>query len=254
MGRLSIVYAGVAALNRKSANLAENKRFQTLLGRCIVPATVSSLFPIPESQPPITTFSFGGYADSAQGLKGVSFWPRVGARVIDLIIHYIVGAFSMLLMGFMVGVAAAATHQPAGIIVHKMLAGTASAYLLAMVGALGYHTVCDAVHGSTLGKLIFSMTVVQEDGSPCRFKSAFIRNLAYFLDALFFGLVGYYAMKRDDTQQRYGDQWAHTIVCRKGDLPPEARRDGGRFLLGLLLACMADSAVIIGSLAIRLMA
>ena len=137
---------------------------------------MSSLLPVPESPVSTHSFSFGGYADSSQGLKGVTFWPRVGARVIDLVVHYIVGALSMLLMGIMVGVAAAATHQSGMRLVGKMVASTPLAFFLALVGALAYHTVCDAVHGSTLGKLICKMRVVQEDGSPCRFKAALVRN------------------------------------------------------------------------------
>ena len=61
-------------------------------------------------------------------------------------------------------------------------------------------------------------------------------------------------MKRDHTQQRYGDEWAHTIVCKKSDLPSEGQRSGGRFVLAFLLACMADSVVLIVSLMIRLTA
>ena len=157
-------------------------------------------------------------------------------------------------MGFLVAIAAAATHQPPMLLIHKMTGRSASAFLLAIVGALAYHTVCDAVYGSTLGKLIFSMVVVQEDGSPCRFKSALIRNLGYYVDALFFGLIGYYAMERDDTRQRYGDQWAQTVVCKRADLAPEKLRGGGRFVLGFLLACMADSAILMVSMVMRLIA
>ena len=36
------------------------------------------------------------------------------------------------------------------------------------------------MHDSTLGKLAFSTVVVQEDGSPCRFKSALVRELGLF--------------------------------------------------------------------------
>src|SRR4051812_48948380 len=181
---------------------------------------MSSILPIPDSPSPAESFSFGGYAEQTQGLKGVGFWPRVGARVIDIITHFLISLFAGGLMGFLVAIAAAATHQPPMLLIHKMTGHSASAFLLAIIGALAYHIACDAVHGSTLGKLIFSMVVVQEDGSPCRFKSALIRNLGYYMDALFFGLIGYYAMERDDTRQRYGDQWAQTVVCKRANLAP----------------------------------
>jgi hypothetical protein len=44
----------------------------------------------PEAAANIPAFSFGGYAGEAAGLAGVTFWPRVGARLIDLVVHYCV--------------------------------------------------------------------------------------------------------------------------------------------------------------------
>jgi len=43
-------------------------------------------------------------------------------------------------------------------------------------GSIAYHITCENIYGSTLGKLVFSLAVVQEDGSTCRFKGAFIRS------------------------------------------------------------------------------
>ncbi len=215
---------------------------------------MSSILPLPENPAPLESFSFGGYGEQSGKLRGSGFWPRAGARIIDLIVHFCISLFTALLMGFLVAIAAAATHAPAMLLIHKMTASGVSAFVLAIIGALAYHTVCDSVSGSTMGKLIFSMVVVQEDGSPCGFKSALIRNLAYYVDGLFFGLIGYSAMKRDEAQQRYGDEWAHTIVCKRSDIAPEKLRSGGRFALGFLLACMADASILIVSMLIRLMA
>ena len=82
---------------------------------------------------------------------------------------------------------------------------------MALLGSLAYRVICTSVHGSTLGKLAFSMVVAQEDGSPCRFGSATIRELGYFVDALFFGPIGYFAMQKTPQEQRHGDEWA----CRR---------------------------------------
>jgi len=86
------------------------------------------------------------------------------------------------------------------------------------------------------------MVVVQEDGTPCRFRSAIIRELAYFLDSLFFGLIAYFEMQKSMKEQRYGDEWAGTVVCKRSAVSPERLRGGGRFVLGLMLGIMADAA------------
>ena len=62
------------------------------------------------------------------------------------------------------------------------------------------------------------MQVIQDDGSPCRPKSAIIRELGYFVDAMFFGVIGYFAMRDDPEQKRHGDTWADTIVCKRANL------------------------------------
>jgi hypothetical protein len=71
--------------------------------------------------------------------------------------------------------------------------------------------------------------------------AALLRSFAYVVDSLFFGAVGYFAMKDDPQHQRYGDQWAHTIVCKRSQVRPENLYDGGRIVLALFLGIVADS-------------
>lgn len=188
-----------------------------------------------------TVPSFGGYAPAPGELQGVSFWPRVGARVIDLIIHYIVSFLSGILFVIMLVVASGGHASPVAMakLQHTGIAG----FLFALLGSLAYHVVFTTLHGSTVGKIALSMVVVQEDGSPCKFKSALIRELGYFVDALFFGLIGYSAMKNDTRQQRHGDNWAHTVVCKRALLPREKLRGGDRFAIALVFALIADAAL-----------
>jgi uncharacterized RDD family membrane protein YckC len=88
------------------------------------------------------------------------------------------------------------------------------------------------------------MQVVQDDGSNCRPKSAIIRELGFFVDTLFFGLVGYFAMREDPEQQRLGDEWADTIVCQRAQVPSTSQRAGTQFVLGLILGIAADIALL----------
>jgi hypothetical protein len=98
------------------------------------------------------------------------------------------------------------------------------------------------------------MVVVQEDGSPCRLKGAVVRSMGDLLDALFFGLVGYSATQKTLQEQRHGDEWAHTVVCKRSNASPGSLRGGGGFVMALFFAIMADAALIIAGLLLKLRA
>ena len=80
-------------------------------------------------------------------------------------------------------------------------------FFAGLCGYFAYQTICTSVHGSTLGKRLLSLEVVQDDGSRCRLRSAIIRELAFFVDSFFFGVVGYATMAGNDQHKRYGDRW-----------------------------------------------
>lgn len=190
--------------------------------------------------------SLSGYIPHPDALEGVSFWPRVLARIIDLVVHYINTYFAGFLFGFLLITAAKlAGHRgplrfgPGG--QFTLLAGS-------VLGLIMYHAVCEGLYGSTLGKLVLSITVVQEDGTPCRFGSALIRSFAYAIDQLFFGIIGYTCMQKSALEQRHGDEWAHTVVCRRSQVRDENRQGAGRFILAFLLALMVDAVFLLTGL------
>jgi uncharacterized RDD family membrane protein YckC len=190
--------------------------------------------------------SLYAYAGRPGALKGVTFWLRVVARLIDTAVHYCVALCSGLLVGFMVAVAVRLQHaSPAAFIRFGKGDSKLTLFVFALLGSVMLEIVCEGFHGSTLGKLIFGFVVVQEDGTPCRLGPAAIRSLAYFVDALFFGLIGYLAMQKTPQQQRHGDEWAHTVVCQRADVAPQDLRSFGHFVAVFLLAAMADAAFII---------
>jgi uncharacterized RDD family membrane protein YckC len=200
--------------------------------------------PIPPfSDAPATTpaFSFGGYAIQEVGLAGVSFGPRVGARVIDYVLHYCVTYAAGFLFSLLV-VAASGGHLPLWVMArfrHPGLFG----FLPGLLGLVVYNVICLSLHGSTLGKRLISSVVVQESGIRCRMMPAVIRELAYFVDSFFFGLVGYSAMQGSYQEQRYGDKWARTVVTKRANVTPEQLRGDGRFVVVLMLAVMTDAAM-----------
>jgi uncharacterized RDD family membrane protein YckC len=189
--------------------------------------------------------SLGAYVES--GLRGVSFWPRVLARVIDFVLHYVSGFIAGLLFVFLIAIAAGG--RPPIWALQRISHTHLPLFFAGLFGAIAYQVICTTISGSTLGKLLLSMQVVQDDGSPCHLKSAVIRELGYFVDGLFFGLIGYAAMKGDPKQKRHGDDWADTIVCMRAGLPPQSRPAAMKVVLGLMLGVFADIALLtLGSL------
>lgn len=81
------------------------------------------------------------------------------------------------------------------------------------MGALVLYTaISEQLGGATLGKYLTAMRVVKEDGSKLDLWGAWVRNLAFFVDGLFLGLVAYSAIARSNTGQRFGDEWGKTLV------------------------------------------
>lgn len=70
-------------------------------------------------------------------------------------------------------------------------------------------------NGQTVGKRVFGLRVINEDGSPARFLAVFVRNLVRVADFLpaFYGL-GLIAIVVSPRSQRLGDLAAGTFVVR----------------------------------------
>jgi hypothetical protein len=78
-----------------------------------------------------------------------------------------------------------------------------------------------------------------------------IRELGYFVDALFFGLVGYMEMTPPQ-EQRFGDEWAHTMVCKRSAVAPDTLRNAERFAAAFFFALAVDAAFIMTGMLLRI--
>jgi uncharacterized RDD family membrane protein YckC len=190
------------------------------------------------------------YGAQPGNIQGVTFWPRALARLIDLLVHFSVSFAAGIFFTIMLFIAAAG--HPSRLAIARLSRFSITAFVMALLGSIAYQAICEGVHGSSLGKLVLSMVVVQEDGSPCRLGSAVIRSFAYVIDGLFFGLIGYAAMQNSPQEQRHGDEWAHTVVCKRSNAPPASLRGRGRFVAAFVLALMADAAIAMLSLLLKL--
>lgn len=207
-----------------------------------------SILPLPDLTPEpegIQLSALDSYLGPTGALPGVSFWPRVGARVIDMVVHYSISFSAGIVVGILLVIVAGMRHTSVrALLAHRSTNGIAL-FVFSLLGSVVLEAICEGFHGSTPGKLLLSMVVVQEDGSPCRPRPAWIRSFAYFIDGLFFGLIGYLNMQKNPQQQRHGDEWAHTIVCRRSSVAPQNLRGMGQFSLVLFFAVLADAALII---------
>jgi len=210
---------------------------------------------IAQPEPIFHLSALENYAGRPGILPGVSFWPRVAARAIDFVIHYAISFSAGMLFAIIVVTVARVTHNQQALLLLRRGSGTGIAlFLAALLGSIVLEALCEGLHGSTPGKYLLGMTVVQEDGTPCRLGPAFIRSFAYLIDGLFFGLIGYFAMNKTPQEQRHGDEWAHTIVCRRANVAAQNLRGFGEFLMAFLLGAMADAALLIVGLMVKRMA
>ena len=82
---------------------------------------------------------------------------------------------------------------------------------------IGYFTFLEGKGGQTLGKKMAKIKVVKEDGTPCDFRSALIRNILRFVDGLpTFYIIGIMSIAMSAKSQRLGDRAAKTIVISLG--------------------------------------
>lgn len=175
------------------------------------------------------------------------FGRRAGGRVIDMVTHQILAVVAGVIAGVTIAVLEAGGIVPSGSIqsmgkhgfLFNMLAGS----LASLVGTAAQTAIC----GASVGKAILGMRVVRLDGSRPGLGASLVRELGYFIDVFFFGLVGKAAMDASALAQRYGDQWAGTAVVRADQAGGSGRPSGLRIAVGLLVGAFLYGVCISGS-------
>lgn len=180
--------------------------------------------------------------------SGAGFGIRCVARVVDAIYGTVIGLFG----GFLGGIMIALLLEPVGVVAPGWQARMAGLNLAgwgcSLLGNLFYHCLTEGMYGASVGKLVCGLRVVSEAAEPIGLAQSFKRSLAYYWDALFFGLVGYSSMKKSELNQRYGDHWAKTVVLKSRDVPAESKSGWEMFVL----ACAIGSVGWMISLALGL--
>jgi len=178
------------------------------------------------------------------GPRGVGFWIRAAARVLDGGIHFVVSLFAGAMVGIVVVILASLSGVAPEILLERVGAAGLVTYGASFLGASTVHVLCEGLHGSTIGKWLCRITVISEDGVSASPVAALKRELAFYVDSLVFGIVAALSMKDSPRRQRIGDKWADTMVVKLADVPPSARRSGWRFVIVALAAMVADGALL----------
>jgi uncharacterized RDD family membrane protein YckC len=136
----------------------------------------------------------------------------MAARAVAVLIDG-VGAFAL---GVLVGKLTGQTDHGGDTVGFSLHGGPA---LLWFVLAFGYWIVCERVWGMTIGKRIFSIRVVGDDGGNPGLGSCVGRNLLRVVDGFPYVLpylVGFVVAKTNGDRRRIGDKLAGTRVVRSG--------------------------------------
>lgn len=183
-------------------------------------------------------------------LEGVGVARRGVARAIDLVVLQVAiglgGAAAYVaasLLGDLLGLRTAAAIERLANAVSSSWRSSLLETALGLVAVTLVHTLCEGLHGSTVGKRVCGITVVSEGGAPAGLLAGLKRSLGFLVDQFAFGLVGVHKIRNSPLQQRVGDEWAGTVVVRLSTLSPVARRSGLRFLLAATAALAASCAL-----------
>lgn len=173
----------------------------------------------------------------------MGFLLRALAKIIDLVIHNVVGIPLGFLVGLVIGLLATSMGTPVPDFASEDISWQLIRGAFAITGFIFYCAICEAYYGATLGKLILGLFVVNKKGEQISFGAGFVRSLLFFIDSFFFGLVGYAVMKDSPLKQRIGDRAAGTVVIKRSEVRSSEVPSGCMLVVVLAIGLLFDSVV-----------
>lgn len=145
------------------------------------------------------------------GTEGDALGARIAAALVDAVVTLVVAFVLFMGMGL------AASRLSETVLLSRTAAGMVvlSGFVVApTLAAVLYGYATEHRYGRTLGKRLFGLLVVGNDGTRCTRRAAAFRNLLRPVDFLFFYTVGFVTMAATPNRQRLGDIVADTTVVR----------------------------------------
>jgi len=183
-------------------------------------------------------------------LEPAGFWIRAGARLLDwgilAVIAFVVGVIMAIIAGMMESMGG----RPAADFVASMERITFIGWIGSVLTVIAYHSCFEGLAGTTIGKRMFGLQVIDVTAGPITLMQGVKRSLGFLVDGLFLGAIGAHSMGESPEKQRIGDHWAKTRVVRRRSLPDHLRTPAWRVFAGFLLATMVlallDTATLLG--------
>lgn len=182
--------------------------------------------------------------------SGADFGIRALARLVDAVYGMILGG----VVGFSAGTLFANLSQAGKISPEWPQLIKEHPYFgigFSMLGGYLYHAIAEGMGSVTVGKWMCGLRVLQVDGRPATIKGALIRELWYYVDALFFGIIAYLAMQTGPLRQRYGDVYGRTVVIETRVYQPREGRSEGQMFEGICLGTLLYAGMVFLGLVLK---
>jgi uncharacterized RDD family membrane protein YckC len=176
-------------------------------------------------------------------VEGVGFLLRALAKIIDLVIHNVIGIPLGFLIGVIIGYLATSMGTPVPSFTSDDVSWQLINGAFAITGFIFYCAICEAYYGATLGKMILGLFVVNKKGEQISFGAGLVRSLLFFIDSFFFGLPAYTVMKDSPLRQRIGDRAAGTVVIKRSEVRSSEIPSGCMLVIVLVIGLLFDSVV-----------
>ena len=178
-----------------------------------------------------------------QSEDAVGFGRRAGGRILDMVAGQAAGLAGGVAAGIVLAVLEL-TGVTQGGWADRLDHGFGFNFLSGAVASLLGMALATAICGASPGKAMLGLRVVRTDGERPGVVAGLIRELAYFVDSLFFGLIAKGQMDGSALQQRLGDQWAGTVVVHARTLPSGISGSTARLLFGLAVGLFVQALVL----------
>lgn len=191
-----------------------------------------------------------GLLDLTQTWIPAGFWIRAAARILDWGVLGVLGFVTGLVMIFIAFVIEGATGRPAAPFMASLERMTLIGWIGSTIATMAYHACFEGTAGSTIGKRLLQLQVMSVTGQPIGFMQGVKRSIAFVVDALFFGAVGWQVMSNSPEKRRFGDNWAGTRVVHRRSLSPQLHPRRWQMVAGFVLAAeVATLCIVITQLA-----
>lgn len=142
---------------------------------------------------------------------------RIGARIVDCLIE----ALGITVIVFIFGAV--------GLAIHAYQASFLIGVMVAALFVVSYELLLEGLwNGQTVGKRVFNIRVLMDDGRLCTLRASVVRNLLQVVDGTILYVVALVSIWRSPLRKRVGDRAAYTVVAHTEPVATPKAADASR--------------------------